>query len=254
MPTALIRDIPDSFDQAIVAAGGRAPDVDLARTQHDVYRDHLDAAGYTITTIPADERCPDCVFVEDTAVIVGDFAVITRPGVSQREPEVAPVANYLGERFPTTTIAPPGTLDGGDVMIVADKVYVGLSGRSNQHGIDQLGTAVRGQGLDLVVVPVEGALHLKTAVLPVGGETVVVTPGTVDESLLSGLLTIYESDDERLRFSALPLADGRVLTTTSAPQTTSLLEHMGLVVEPIDVSEILAANGGLTCMSIIFDV
>jgi dimethylargininase len=253
MPTALLREIPDSFDRAIVGPGGRAPDVGLAREQHSVYRDHLERAGYTVETLTADEGCPDCVFVEDTAVIVGETAVITRPGAPERRPEVPPVADFLAERFPTTHIEAPGTLDGGDVMILGGRVYVGVSRRSNREGIDQLGTAATSQGFDLVVVPVDGALHLKSAVLPVGDETVVITRGTVDESLLTGLRLVYEPDDERLSFSALPLADGRVMTTSSAPQTASLLEGIGLEVTPIDVSEILATDGGLTCMSILYD-
>lgn len=254
MPTALIRGVPDSFDRAIVSPTGRAPDVGLAREQHDVYRDQLQKAGYTVETVPTDDDCPDCVFIEDTAVILGKTAVITRPGAPERQAEVRPVADFLNGRLPTIYIEAPGTLDGGDVMILGGIVYVGASKRSNREGIDQLGAVAVRQGLDLVVIPVEGALHLKSAVLPVGDQTVVVTPGTVDESLLTGLHLVHEREDERFSFSALPLVDGRVLTTSSAPQTASALEEMGFAVTPIDASEILAADGGLTCMSIIYDV
>lgn len=253
MPTALIRELPDSFDQAIVGPGGRAPDVDLARKQHLVYRSELAKAGYAIEAIPADETCPDCVFIEDAAVIVGELAVIARPGAHERRPEVAPVAAFLEERFATVTIEAPGTLDGGDVMVGGGTIFVGSSKRSNRAGIDQLRSVSSSQGLRLVEVPVEGVLHLKSAVLPVGDETVVVTPGAVDESLLSRLRIVHEVDSERLRFSALPLPDGRVLTTAGAPETNSLLEALGLSVTPIDISEILAADGGLTCMSILYD-
>lgn len=253
MSTALIRGMPSTFDRAIVSHGGRTPDVALARDQHRAYRDQLAAAGYTIETIPADESCPDCVFIEDTAVIVGELAVISRPGAPEREPEVGPVSAFLRDRFTTTTIEAPGTLDGGDVMMLGETVYVGASKRTNSDGIRQLSAAAARQGRSLVVVPVSGVLHLKSAVLPVAHETVVVTPGTVDESLFAGLRIVHEPEHERLAFSALPLADGRVLTTASAPDTASLLESIGLVVTPIDVSEILAADGGLTCMSILYD-
>ena len=254
MPKALIRGIPDTFDQAILGPSGRAPDVALARRQHSAYREQLEASGYAVESIPADDDCPDCVFIEDTAVIVGETALITRPGAPDREAEVPPVADFLRQRFDTMVVEPPGTLDGGDVMILGANVYVGASKRSNGDGIAQLEALVKRQGMNLVVVPVEGVLHLKSAVLPVDDTTVVVTPGTVDESLLDGLRILHEPESERNRFSALPLADGRVLTTASAPQAAVLLEGIGLVVSPIDVSEILAADGGLTCMSILYDV
>lgn len=253
MPTALIREIPDTFDKAIVAPGGRAPNVALARRQHRAYREQLDRAGYTIETIPADDECPDCVFVEDTAVIIGEIALIARPGAAEREKEVPPVADFLGQHFETNAIESPGTLDGGDVMIFGTTVYVGASKRSNRDGIGQLEAVVKRQRMNLVVIPVEGVLHLKSAVLPVNDATVMVTPGTVDESLLGGLRILHEPPGERHRFSALPLADGRVLTTAAAPEAAALLEDIGLVISPIDVSEILAADGGLTCMSILFD-
>lgn len=253
MPTALVREIPSSFDRAIVSPGGRPPDVDLARKQHRVYRDHLEQAGYEIETLPADETCPDCVFIEDTAVIFGELALITRPGAQERIPEIPPVEEFLRERFATTAVEAPGTLDGGDVMIMGRTVYVGASQRTNREGIDQLRAVVHGQGMSLVVVPVEGVLHLKSAVLPVGDQTVVVTPGKVDESMLDGLRIVHEPEAEHLLFSALPLSDGTVLTTAGAPATASLLEGMGLAITPIDMSEILAADGGLTCMSILYD-
>jgi dimethylargininase len=162
------------------------------------------------------------------------------------------VAEILSGLFPVVTINAPGTLDGGDVMILADKVFVGRSGRTNTDGIDQLTRVASGQGMPVVVVPVEGVLHLKSAVLPVDGETVVVTPGTVDTSLLSDLRIVDEAEAERHGFSALPLASGEVLVTDGAPDTSSRLAALGMSIVPIDVSEIMAADGGLTCMSILY--
>jgi dimethylargininase len=107
--------------------------------------------------------------------------------------------------------------------------------------------------MSLVPVPVSGVLHLKSAVLPVDPETVVVTPGTVDEGLLEGLRIVHETDNERHRFSALPLADGSLLVTANATETAGMLIDLGMRPVPIDVSEIQAADGGLTCMSILFE-
>lgn len=253
MPIALLREVSPSFDDAIVGHGGRAPDVDLAIAQHAAYRAAIEHAGYAVEVLPGDPEYPDCVFIEDTAVIVGDVAVITRPGAEARRGETGPVADRLGKMMDVERITEPGTLDGGDVMILGSTVYVGRSARSDDAGIDQLASIASGQGMELVAVPVSEVLHLKSGVLPVSPDTVVVTPGTVDEGLLAGLRIVYEADHERHRFSALPLADGTLLVTANAPDTAAMLSDLGLQPTPIDVSEIQAADGGLTCMSVLID-
>lgn len=253
MPFALLREVSPSFADAIVAHGGRRPDVDLAIEQHARYRTAIEAAGYDVEVLAGDPDHPDCVFIEDTAVVVGDIAVATRPGAEARRGEVGPVASRLAELREVRTIDSPGTLDGGDVMILGGTVYVGRSARSNDDGIAQLAEIARTQGMTLVSLPVSEVLHFKSGVLPVSHDTVVVTPGTVDETLLGGLRIVHEADHERHRFSALPLTDGTLLVTADAPDTTALLADLGLRPIPIDVSEIQAADGGLTCMSILIE-
>lgn len=253
MPTALVREIPSSFHNAIVSGSGRSPDVEIAREQHRRYIKALEEEGYQVEVMAADEAHPDCVFIEDAAVIVGSTAVITRPGAPERRGELGPVAERLGALFPLAHIEEPGTLDGGDVMILGDTVFVGRSERTNDEGIAQLADIAAEQGRRTVTVPVQGVLHLKSGVLPVTLDTAVVTPGTVDEGLLADLRLIHEAPSERRRFSALPLASGAVLVTASAPGTGQAVSDLGLDVIPIDVSEIQAADGGLTCMSILID-
>jgi dimethylargininase len=252
MPIALLREVSPSFADAIVAHGGRPPDVDLAIEQHSLYRRALEAAGYAVEILAADPDHPDCVFIEDTAVVIGELAVATRPGAEERRGEVAPVSSRLATSMTVGAIEQPGTLDGGDVMVINGTVYVGRSSRSNDSGIEQLAAFAATQGMSLVSVPVTGVLHLKSAVLPVDPETVVVTPGTVDESLLEGLRIVHEADHERHRFSALPMGDGSLLVTANSTDTAGILSDLGMRPVPIDVSEIQAADGGLTCMSILF--
>jgi dimethylargininase len=248
---AWVRGVPDTFDQAItMSARGPRPDVARARRQHDDYVSRLEGSGLDVTRISEDERHPDCVFIEDTAVLLGSLLVATRPGAVDRRGEVEPVIAAISGYFESTSIKPPGTLDGGDVMIMGDRVYVGRSARTNDAGIDQLAAIASAMGMVVVPVPVVRVLHLKSAVLPVDAETVVVTPGTVDERVFDGLRVIHEVAGEHHQFSALPLGD-RVLVTMSAPATAAQLEALGLPIDPIDVSEILAADGGLTCMSVI---
>jgi dimethylargininase len=250
--TALIRPVPDSFPQALVGAGQPEIDLALARAQHQQYVRVLEDSGLTVQVVPTDEAHPDCVFIEDTAVILGEIAVATRPGAVSRRGEVQPVAEALAHRFNVAEIRAPGTLDGGDVMVLGETVYVGRSSRTNDDGIGQLRAVAHHQGYGVVTVDVERVLHLKSAVLPIDEQTVVVTPGTVDEARLDGLRLLYEHDEERHRFSALPVGAGRVLVTSSAPSTAKRVAGTGKDVIPIDVSQIQAADGGLTCMSVIF--
>ena len=254
MHHALLREISGEFANCVISERGRPPDVARAREQHAVYKTHLEQAEYEVTVIPGDDAYPDCVFVEDTAVVVGGTAVITHPGADSRVGEIHAVARVLAEQLPTAHISPPGTLDGGDVMQIGGRLWVGLSDRSNIEGIHQLTEVAAIEGIPMTVLPVTGVLHLKSAVLPVGPETVVVTPGTVDESLLDGLQVLHEDESERHKFSALPLRDGRVLVTDAAPRTGGMLSTHGFQIEPLDASEILAADGGLTCMSILYEV
>lgn len=252
MPSALLREVADTFDRAIVSDDGRAPDVAKARQQHDRYANALREAGYDIDVVAADDNQPDCVFIEDTGVVIGSVVVAARPGARERRDEVQPVIDLLRERFPVAQIDAPGTLDGGDVMVMGDRLFVGRSRRTNHEGIEQLRGAAESQGMSVVAVPVDGVLHLKSGVLPVDDHTVVVTPGTVDEGLLEGLRIVHEVPHERHSFSALPMPGGEVLVTASAPDTTAVISGLGITPIPIDVSEIQAADGGLTCMSILF--
>jgi dimethylargininase len=249
--TALIRGIPTSFANALVQHGRPTLDPAVARRQHAEYRARLSGAGYAIAEVPTDEACPDCVFIEDAAVIVGSVAVITRPGAASRRPETAPVAEALKSYRTVTWIESPATLDGGDVFTMNSTVYVGLSKRTNLEGIAQLRPIVASENLRLQVVKVVDTLHLKSAVLPVDDETVVVTLASVDQSALGDLRILYEDTAERHRFSCLPMLNGHLLATESSPRTNEMLATAGYLVDPIDVSELQAADGGLTCMSII---
>ncbi|MFZ0626824.1 MAG: arginine deiminase family protein [Acidimicrobiia bacterium] len=253
MPIAMLRGVPDTFDRAITRDPAARPDVALARSQHDVYSRRLSEAGFDIELLPPDDRFPDSVFIEDAAVVVGAVAVITRPGAVSRKGETTAVADRLSRHFRLAEIEPPGTIDGGDVLMVGRNLYVGLSERTSRNGIDQLTAVARDQDMDVVTVPVVGALHLKSVVLPVAEETVVVTEGTVDVGLFDGLEIIREDPTERMQFSALPLGGDRVLVTASAPRTAGSVEKRGLETVPIDISEFQTADGGLTCMSILFD-
>lgn len=249
--TALVRAVPDSFAHALHGEAGPALDSHLARRQHAAYVGMLDAAGYVVEQLTADEAYPDGVFIEDIAVVLGPIAIITRSGAPSRRGEAEVVRDALSVRFVIETIEPPGTLDGGDVMQLDGSLYVGRSARTNEHGIAQLAAIAAPLGLAARIVQVHDGLHLKSAVLPVDESTVLVTPNSVDEAPLQGLRILYEEESERHSASALPLRDGRLIVTESAPATGAMLARAGYDIVPIDVSELQAADGGLTCLSIL---
>lgn len=253
MRRALTRGVPETFSAALYGKSGRRPDVELARQQHAEYSAALGASGYDVTILPGDDHHPDCVFVEDGAVVIGEVAVATNPGAESRRGEVQPVAEALGNDFQMEWIVDPGTLDGGDVLVLGDTVYIGISNRTNQEGARQLGKVAREQGFRSIQVAVSDVLHLKSGVLAVNAETVVVTSGTVDERLFEGARVLYEHPDERHQFSCLILGQGRLLATASSPLTVESVAALGIDVDTIDISEILAVDGGLTCMSILYE-
>jgi dimethylargininase len=248
---ALVRGVPDSFTQALVLGVHPEIDVQLARLQHGRYRDMLATAGYEVKQVPVDETHPDCVFIEDAAVIIGTSAVIARSGAATRRGEVGPVREALPAGLNVCAIEAPGTLDGGDVFTMGDNLYVGRSRRTNEAGIEQLRSVASNEGLTTVPVVLRAGLHLKSVVLPLDRRTILVTPDAVDERAFTGLRIIHEVAEERHRASALPLRDGRLLVTASAPLTRILLAAAGYTPVSIDVSEFQAADGGLTCLSIL---
>ena len=249
---ALLRQIPHTFPQALVKEGTPHLDVDRARAQHSVYRRLIEEAGYEVTVLPADSNHPDCLFVEDTVVIVGNTALITRPGAPSRRGEIDLIAETLAPHLRIERMTAPATLDGGDVFTMRGTIYVGLSERTNGDGVSQLAGVASRHDLEVVPMAVSEVLHLKSAVHPVDEDTVVVTPGTVDETPLSNLRLVHEDPHERHRFSALPLHNGTVVVDENAPRTNAMLTTLGIEIAPIDVSEIRAADGGLTCMSVLF--
>ena len=251
MRIALTRAVPQSLERCELTHLARRPiDVALAVSQHAAYEDALRAAGCTVVRIPPEPDRPDSVFVEDTAVVLDEVAVITRPGAPSRRGETASTAAALGAYRRLVTIEAPGTLDGGDVLRIGRRLFAGRSARTNEAGIAQLAAFLAPFGYRVEGLALTGCLHLKSAVTAIDAETIVLNPAWVDASRLGAQRAIEVDLAEPL--AANILAIGRsVLVNASAPRTAERIRAAGFEVVPVDQSELAKAESGLTCCSLI---
>ena len=229
-------------------------DVNRARFQHAQYENLLIDLGCKVRRLSEEPDQPDSVFVEDTAIVLDDAAVITRPGAALRRNETQSIAEVLKEYRALNQITDPGTLDGGDVLRIGRTLYVGNSVRSNIPGIKQLMEIVAPLGYEVEVVKVNGCLHLKSAVSLVGEETLLINRSWVDADSFGGSREFIDIDPgEPYAANALLVGD-ELIYPQSFPRTRLRLENNGIGVRVADVSELQKAEGALTCCSLIFDI
>lgn len=246
---ALVRRPGPRLPEGLVAHPAATPvDVDLAGRQWRGYVDALQAESWETIEVPPADDCPDAVFVEDTVVVCGDLAVISRPGADERKPEIAGTEATLASLgFRIARIEEPGTLDGGDVLKNAGVVWVGISGRTNASGAEQLAELLRPLGARVVRVPVSRVLHLKSSVTALPDGTIVGFEPLVDDA---ALWPSFLSVPEEAGAHVVVLDATTVLLSTSAPATRALLESRGLRVVAVDISEYEKLDGGVTCLSV----
>ncbi len=253
MQIAITRAVSSGMGQCELTYYERVPiDIALARAQHAAYERALADLGCKIVTLPEQPGLPDSVFVEDVAVVLDEVAVITRPGAESRRAETASVAQALREYRELVTIVAPGTLDGGDVLRIGKKVYVGSSGRSSRAGIEQMADALRPFGYKVIAVPVQGCLHLKSAVTQVAPETLLANPAWIDAQHFPGFQWVEVDPLEPDGANGL-LVGGALVYASSHPRTRERLLKRGVRVISVDVSEMEKAEGAVTCCSLIFE-
>jgi dimethylargininase len=224
-------------------------DADRALAQWLGYVDALNTQGWTTHEVEPAEDCPDSVFVEDTMVVYGDLAVISRPGADERKPEtVAAEEAVRAQGYRIARIEEPGTLDGGDVLKHGSTVWVGEGGRTNAEGIAQLRAHLAPLGADVIAVPLTKVLHLKTAVTALPDGTVIGYEPLVDDPSVWG--DSFLAVPEEAGAHVVLLGDDTVLMSTDAPQTADLLEERGLTVVAVDISEFEKLEGCVTCLSV----
>lgn len=253
MLTAITRQVSPSINECELSFHQRQP-IDLARAiaQHAAYRRCLAELGLRVILLPSELELPDCVFVEDPAIVVDEIAVISLMGAASRRPEAESLATALSGFRKLEFLREPATLDGGDVMRIGRTLFVGVSRRTNREAVTQLSDILRPYDYEVKPVEVIGCLHLKSACSYIGKNTVLVNQAWVDAETLREFELIDVPAEEPNAANAL-LVNGVVILPLSFPQTRALLDSRGVPVETIDVSELQKAESGVTCMSLIFN-
>ena len=192
---ALVRPVPNSYDHCVRTNVERI-DVALAKKQHAEYCKALERLGLKLIWVKGDDTLPDSCFVEDTAVIIAEKAIICNMKLKSRSPEVIEVAKVLEKLKETYYIKPPATIDGGDVLIIENKVFVGLSQRTNLQAVHQLRKILNRSPIEVVPVKVRNVLHLKSACTYLGNNYVILSKGHFDVDILRGYEKIVVPEGE----------------------------------------------------------
>jgi len=252
MLIAITRDVSPSLAECELSFVERAP-IDLARAneQHRAYQRALAALGCEVRELPAEPAFPDAVFVEDVAVVVDDVAVMTRPGAESRRGEGPSVARALADYRELRAIEAPGTLDGGDVLRIGNRVFVGKSARSNADGIVQLRAILGEYGYSVHGIAIRGCLHLKSAVTALADDTVLLQPAWVDRAAFADYRVVEVDPAEEHAANVLRIGD-RVISPACFPRTHERIRAAGIEVVTVDVSELQKAEGAVTCCSLVF--
>lgn len=225
-------------------------DYDLAARQHLDYVRSLQRLGIDVVTLPPQPEMPDAVFVEDTALVLDEIAVISSP-CAPRKHELGSMRQVLEKYREIAIIPATSKFEGGDVVGNGRRLFVGCSTRTNRDGIESLQSIVQFYGYEVVPVEISGCLHLSTAASYLGDDTFLINPQWMDCFPLSRYRLIEVPVNEPWAANVLSLGSS-ILVPATFPCTCDLLERLGYSVSPVDVSELLKAEAGVTCMTLIF--
>ena len=241
-----------SLVDGITTAGLGEPDYPLALEQHRHYIDALESCHLTVEVMPADEQFPDSMFIEDTALLMPRCAIVTNPGAASRRGEVQQVSARLNQYYDKVeSIQAPGTIDGGDVMMVDDHCYIGLSERTNRDGAAQMIKLLQAHGYNGSMLPISESLHLKSSVSYLENNNLVVTGELCDKAEFTEFKQIRIEEAERYAANCVWIND-RVLVPTGFPRSAGMIQALGYSVIELDVSEFRKLDGGLSCLSLRF--
>lgn len=252
MLSALTRKVGKSINNCELTYADRQQiNVEKAQQQHMEFENALRKLGVNVLSLESDDTLPDSVFVEDTAVITKEFAVITPMGTKSRKDEPDKIAEILKQYRPLKYINKNTSLEGGDIVQAEDTFYVGISSRTNHEGFENLAEILLPQGYKIVPVQVYGCLHLTTGSTYIGNNTMIANPAWVDVSKFEGMEVIEIEPDEPWAGNAIQ-ANGKLLFPSSSNKTSKKVSAKGFEVYTVDISELEKAEAGLTCMSLLF--
>ena len=251
---AITRPVSESINDCELTHLDREPiELELARRQHAAYERALEAAGCTIVRLDEAADLPDSVFVEDTAVVCDEVALVTRPGAESRRKETPPVAELLRRYRPVREIEAPATVDGGDVLVAGRTVFVGRSRRTNDSAVEQMRALLRPHGYETLSVPVTGCLHLKSAVTGLADGRLLINSAWVGREAFRGFELIDVDPQEPSAANVLRV--GRELICADRfPRTRERLEGLGFRVRTLDLGELAKAEAAITCCSLVFPI
>jgi dimethylargininase len=249
---AIVREPGPSFVNGITAANLGTPDYQLARQQHQAYVRALTECGLSVTTLPPDDNYPDSTFVEDTALLTPKCAIMMRPGAPARRGETSSIEEVIQGFFKTVErVQAPGTADAGDILMVGNHYFIGLSQRTNFHGAGQIITILESHGMTGSTVPLERVLHLKSGVAYLENNAMVVADEFKSRPEFKSFRLIPIDDGELYAANCLWL-NGTVLVAAGFPKTEKAINAAGYKTIALDVSEFRKLDGGLSCLSLRF--
>lgn len=253
MLSALTRGVSPSIGDCKLTFMERAGiDVAAATRQHEAYKQCLTTMGVQVTALDLLPEAPDAVFIQDTAVVVDEVAVVATMGAACRANEVESVVQVLASHRSLKRLSPPATLEGGDVVQIGRTLYVGDSGRTNHQGIRQLSEILGPYDYQVIPVGVSGCLHLSTGCSYLGRGLMLLNPVWVDAAPFRQFEIIEVPETESWAANTIAVGD-TVLMASAFERTCALVEERGFNVIATDISELQKAEGALTCMSIMFD-
>lgn len=247
---AIVRTPGSNFADGITTVTwAERPSFERLMLQHEAYVAALRGAGLVVETLATLDGHPDAYFVEDVAVVVPELAIITRPGALARRGEVEHIVDALAARRSVVRIESPATLDGGDVLVADQRVFVGLSGRTNEAGVGSLRTLLEPHGYVVEAIPVAAGLHLKSSVNLVGPNTLVLTRSFAARAELADFEQIVVDEAEAYAANTLWVND-HLLVAAGFPKLAKTLRDRGFEVIELDMSEVAKMDGGLSCLSL----
>lgn len=248
---ALVRKPGPNFSKGLTTSLLGTPRFQLVQEQHNAYIETLGKLGLEVMILDTQPDYPDAYFVEDTAVVTPEVAVITIPGAISRQGEQTSIEPVLFRFRKIENIQAPGTVDGGDVLMAGNRFFIGISDRTNVEGAQQLGAILESFGYAWDTIPVGEGLHLKSSINYVGKNTLILAAPFQHLNLFEYYNKIVLDDTEAYAANTLWINDSLIMPR-GFPATKKQLSVLGQPIIELDVSEVAKMDGGLTCLSLRF--